>query len=109
MKVGTIMEVTEVRVHPVEKDKVKAYVSITFDDVFVVRDLRIIQGDKGLFVTMPRRRLPDGTFRDTAHPLDKELRQHIEEKVLKEYEKKRSREPEAQIPSEGQADSNRVG
>lgn len=92
------------RVHPVEKDKVKAYVSITFDDVFVVRDLRIIEGDKGLFVTMPRRRLPDGTFRDTAHPLNKELRQLIEEKVLKEYEKKRSQEPETQIPSEGQAD-----
>jgi len=104
MKVGRIMEVTEVRVHPVEKDKVKAYVSITFDDVFVVRDLRIIEGDKGLFVTMPRRRLPDGTFRDTAHPLNKELRQLIEEKVLKEYEKKRSQEPETQIPSEGQAD-----
>jgi stage V sporulation protein G len=102
------MEVTEVRIHPVEKEKVKAYVSITFDDVFVVRDLRIIQGDKGLFVTMPRRRLPDGTFRDTAHPLNKELRHLIEEKVLKEYERKRSGGPEGQISSEGQADSNRI-
>lgn len=102
------MEVTEVKVHPVEKDKVKAYVSITFDGVFVVRDLRIIQGEKGLFVTMPRRRLPDGTFRDTAHPLNKELRHVIEEKVLKEYERKRIREQEKQIPSEGQADLNQT-
>jgi len=109
MRVGAFMDVTEVRVHPVEKDKVKAYVSITFDDVFVVRDLRIVQGDKGLFVTMPRRRLPDGTFRDTAHPLSKELRRLIEEKVLKEYEAQRSREPETRIPSEGQAGSNRAG
>ncbi len=102
------MEVTEVRVHPVEKDKVKAYVSITFDDVFVVRDLRIIQGEKGLFVTMPRRRLPDGTFRDTAHPLNKELRHVIEEKVLKEYERKRIKGQEKQIPSEEQADPHRI-
>ncbi len=98
------MEVTEVRIHPVEKDKVKAYVSITFDDVFVVRDLRIIQGDKGLFVTMPRRRLPDGTFRDTAHPLNKELRHVIEEKVLKEYERKRIEGQEKRMASHGEAD-----
>ena len=93
MKGGITMEVTGVRVHLVEKDKVKAYVSITFDDAFVVRDLKIIQGDHGLFVTMPRRRLPDGTFRDTAHPLSKALRHVIEETVLKEYEKKQIEEP----------------
>jgi stage V sporulation protein G len=102
VKGGITMEVTEVRVHLVGKDKVKAYVSITFDDAFVVRDLKIVQGDKGLFVTMPRRRLPDGTFRDTAHPLNKELRHVIEEKVLKEYERKQVKEQGEQIQSEGQ-------
>ncbi len=81
------MEVTEVRVFPVNEEKLKAYVTITFDDCFVVRDLKVINGNNGLFVAMPSKKRKDGTFKDTAHPLNNETRRMIEEKVLAEYEK----------------------
>ena len=80
------MKVTEVRVHPVSDDeKLKAFVSIALDDAIMIRDLRIIQGNKGLFVAMPSKKSKDGTYRDTAHPLNNSIRQMIEEVVLKEY------------------------
>ncbi len=82
------MEVTEVRIFPVEEDRLKAYVAITFDNCFVVRDLKVIHGDNGLFVAMPSKKRKDGTYRDTAHPLDQQTRQMIESKVLEEYNKK---------------------
>jgi stage V sporulation protein G len=81
------MDVTEVRVFPVNEEKLKAYVTITFDDCFVVRDLKVINGNSGLFVAMPSKKRKDGTFKDTAHPLNNETRKMIEEKVLAEYEK----------------------
>jgi stage V sporulation protein G len=81
------MEVTEVRVFPVNEDKLKAYVTITIDNCFVIRDLKVIQGNNGLFVAMPSKKRKDGTFRDTAHPLNNETREMIESKVLAEYEK----------------------
>jgi stage V sporulation protein G len=81
------MEVTEVRVFPVDEEKLKAYVTITFDDCFVVRDLKVIKGNNGLFVAMPSKKRRDGTFRDTAHPLDNRTRETIESKVLEEYRK----------------------
>ena len=81
------MEVTEVRIFPVNEEKLKAYVTITFDDCFVVRDLKVINGNNGLFVAMPSKKRKDGTFKDTAHPLNNETRKMIEAKVLAEYEK----------------------
>ncbi len=92
------MEITEVRVFPVDEEKLKAYVTITIDNCFVVRDLKIIEGSKGLFVAMPSKKRKDGTFRDTAHPLNNETRDLIESKVLAEYEQsqkegKHSKEP----------------
>lgn len=81
------MEVTEVRVSPVEENRLKAYVTITFDHCFVVRDLKVISGNNGLFVAMPSKKRKDGTYRDTAHPLDSQTRQMIESKVLAEYHK----------------------
>jgi stage V sporulation protein G len=81
------MEVTEVRVFPVEEEKLKAYVTITIDNCFVVRDLKVINGNNGLFVAMPSKKRKDGTFRDTAHPLNNETREMIESKVLAEYER----------------------
>ena len=81
------MEVTEVRVFPVEEEKLKAYVTITFDDCFVVRDLKVINGNNGLFVAMPSKRRKDGTFKDTAHPLNNRTREIIESKGLEEYRK----------------------
>lgn len=81
------MEVTEVRVFPIDEEKLKAYVTITFDDCFVVRDLKVINGNNGLFVAMPSKKRKDGTFKDTAHPLNNETREIIESKVLEEYRK----------------------
>ena len=81
------MEVTNVRVFPVEEDKLKAFVTITFDNCFIVRDLKIIRGNKGLFVAMPSKKKKDGTFGEVAHPLNQEMRTIIEEAVFKEYER----------------------
>jgi stage V sporulation protein G len=81
------MKITEVRVFPVSEERLKAYATITFDDCFVVRDLKIIHGNTGLFVAMPSKKRKDGTFKDTAHPLNNATRRMIEEKVLLEYRK----------------------
>ena len=80
------MEITDVRVFPVEEEKLKGYATITFDDCFVVRDLKIISGTNGLFVAMPSKKRKDGTYRDTAHPLNSEMRNAIESKVLDAYQ-----------------------
>ena len=84
---GEAMDVTEVKVFPVQEDRLKAYVTITFDHCFVVRDLKIINGDSGLFVAMPSKKRKDGTYRDTAHPLNNQTRHLIETKVMAEYNK----------------------
>lgn len=80
------MEITEVKVFPVNEDKLKAYVTIIFDNCFVVRDLKIINGNTGLFVAMPSKKRKDGTFRDIAHPLNSEMRSSVEKRVLQQYE-----------------------
>lgn len=80
------MEITEVKVFPVNEDKLKAYVTIIFDNCFVIRDLKIINGNTGLFVAMPSKKRKDGTFRDIAHPLNSEMRTEVEKKVLAGYE-----------------------
>jgi stage V sporulation protein G len=79
------MEITEVRLTLREEDRLKAFVSITFDNAFVVRGLKVIEGNSGLFVAMPSRRGKDGTFRDVAHPINNETRDMIENVVLEEY------------------------
>jgi len=81
------MEVTEVRVFPVDEDRLKAYATITLDNCFLVRDLKVILGNKGLFVAMPSKRRKDGTYQDTAHPLNSETRRMIEDRVLGEYQR----------------------
>ncbi|MCB2193805.1 MAG: septation regulator SpoVG [Deltaproteobacteria bacterium] len=84
------MDVTEVRVFPVEEERLKAYATITLDHCFLVRDLKIIHGNKGLFVAMPSKKRKDGTYQDTAHPLNRETRRLIEDAVLGEYERVRT-------------------
>lgn len=81
------MKITAVHVFPVNEDRLKAYVTITIDGSFVVRDLKVIQGPGGLFVAMPSKRRKDGQFRDIAHPLNQETRSSIEDMVFAEYEK----------------------
>ncbi len=82
------MEITEVRVFPRNEEKLKAYVTITFDNCFVVRNLKVIQGQSGLFVAMPSRKMADGSHKDVAHPVNNETRKIIEEKVLNAYQEK---------------------
>lgn len=82
----TAMQITEVKVFPAkENGRLKAYATIVFDNSFIIRDLKIIEGNKGHFVSMPSRRRKDGTFRDIVHPLNSETRQAIEDSVIKEY------------------------
>src|SRR5690349_7820650 len=80
------MKITEVKVFTVNEDRLKAYVSITIDDCFVVRDLKVIRGNDGLFVAMPSKKRKDGQFKDIAHPLNQETRDEIERAVFDAYE-----------------------
>jgi stage V sporulation protein G len=85
------MDITEVRVYPVNEEKLKAYVTITLDHCFVIRDLKVINGNTGLFIAMPAKRRKDGTFKDIAHPLNVETRQRMERIILAEYERELKR------------------
>jgi stage V sporulation protein G len=82
------MKVTEVKVYPAkDSGRLKAYATVVFDNDFIVRDLKVIEGDKGLFVSMPSRRRKDGTFRDIVHPLNSNTRKMIEDSIIDEYNK----------------------
>ena len=82
------MNITDVRVRKVAKEgKMKAVVSITIDDLFVVHDIKVIEGQNGLFIAMPSRKAPDGEFKDIAHPINTETREQIQKAILDEYEK----------------------
>jgi stage V sporulation protein G len=80
------MEITDIRVFPVNQDKLRAFVSIVLDGCFVVGDIKVISGNNRLFVSMPSKRRKDGTFRDIAHPLNAETRQRLEERILRTYQ-----------------------
>lgn len=82
------MTITDVRVRLVDKEglNLKATASVTFDNAFVVHDIKVIEGREGLFIAMPSRKVPNGTYRDVAHPINTEARADIEEKVYKAYE-----------------------
>lgn len=80
------MEISEIKVFPVNEEKLKAYVTIVLDNCFVVRDLKVINGNSGLFVAMPSKKRKDGAFKDIAHPLNNETREMMERKILAAYE-----------------------
>jgi stage V sporulation protein G len=84
------VEITEVRITLRDEEKLKAFANVTFDDAFVVRGLKVINGTNGYFVSMPSRKRPDGTYQDIAHPINNEMRRMIEDAVLGEYEKERT-------------------
>jgi len=80
------MKVTEVRISPAKGGKIRAFASIVLDDCFIINDLRVIEGrEKQFFVTMPARKARNGQMRDIAHPLNRETREEIDERVLEEY------------------------
>ena len=82
------VKITDVRIRKVQEEgKMKAIVSITFDNEFVVHDIKIIDGQNGLFVAMPSRKMADGEFRDIAHPINAETRKKIQDAIFEEYDK----------------------
>ena len=89
------MNITQVKVFPVQEEKLKAYVSIVIDGCFLVSDLKIIQGPNGLFISMPSKRKKNGEFKDVAHPLNRETRELLEKHVLGEYERVKATAPAA--------------
>jgi stage V sporulation protein G len=85
------MDITDIKIFPVEEKRVKAYASIVFDGCFIIRDLKVINGDRKLFVAMPSKKMKDGSYRDTVHPLNNATRQKIELSVIEAYEKEARR------------------
>ena len=81
------MQITDIRVRKITKEgKMKAVVSVTFDEIFVVHDIKVIEGEKGLFIAMPSRRSGDGEYRDIAHPINSEMRDKLQNEILEKYE-----------------------
>lgn len=85
------MEITDIRISLRDEEKLKAFADVTFDNSFVVKGMRVINGTRGYFVSMPSRRRKDGTFQDIAHPVNAETRKLIEEKVIAAYQKERDK------------------
>ena len=82
------MQITDVRIRKIATDgKMKAIVSVTFDDQFVVHDIKVIEGQNGLFIAMPSRKTPDGEFKDIAHPINTDSRETIQKAILEAYDK----------------------
>ncbi len=82
------MSITEIKIYPVtDGGRLKAYATMVFDDCFIVRDLKVIEGDKGFFVSMPSRKRKDGSFRDIVHPLNSETRTYVEKAIVEEFKK----------------------
>ena len=80
------MEISEIRVHLRSEDKLKAFVTVTFDNCFVVRNMKIVEGNKGLILCMPSRKLPNGTYKDIAHPISMEFRKTLEDRIMAAYQ-----------------------
>ena len=90
------MKITDIRIRKAAKEgKMKAVVSITFDNEFVVHDIKIIEGEKGLFIAMPSRKTADGEYRDIAHPINSETRALLEKVILERFEQTALEEPAA--------------
>ena len=81
----TIMNITEIKIHPVNEEKLKAYVTVVLDNCFMIRDIKIIKCNSGLFIAMPSKKRKNGQFQDIAHPLNKETRKEFESQIFFEY------------------------
>ncbi len=81
------MEITDIKVRKINSEgRMKAVISVTFDNAFVVHDIKVIDGQEKLFVAMPSRKTPEGEFRDIAHPINSDMRNQLEQKILEQYE-----------------------
>lgn len=87
------MKITDIRIFPVDEPKLKAFVSIIFDHSFIVSDIKVIEGNKGLFLSMPSKKRRDGTFKDIAHPLNSETRKMLEDDVIAAYNAEMAKNP----------------
>ena len=95
------MQITDVRIRKIATDgKMKAIVSVTFDNEFVVHDIKVIEGQNGLFIAMPSRKTPDGEFKDIAHPINTETREKIQTSILDAYENAKVEDTETESVSE---------
>ena len=93
------MQITDVRVRKVAKvGKLNAVVSITIDDEFVVHDIKVIEGEKGMFIAMPSKKAMDGEYRDIAHPINSNTRERIQSMILEKYEQALAEEPDGENP-----------
>ncbi len=91
------MQITDIRVRVVQKEsKMKAVVSVTFDDCFVVHDIKVIEGETGLFIAMPSKKTPDGEYRDIAHPINGEMRKLLMDAILDSYQKELENAPQTE-------------
>lgn len=94
------MQITDIRIRQIAKEgKMKAVVSVTFDNAFVVHDIKIIDGEKGLFIAMPSRKASDGEYRDIAHPINSETRRILQDEILEAYAK-----VEEEMPQDAEED-----
>jgi len=91
------MKITDIRVRKINAEgRMKAVVSVTFDEAFVVHDIKVIEGQERLFVAMPSRKTPDGEFKDIAHPINAEMREIIQNAIVEKYNEVKDLEPEAE-------------
>ncbi len=98
------MEITEIRVALRNEDKLKAFVTVTFDKCFAVRNMKIVQGEEAPMLCMPSRKLPDGTFKDVAHPINADFRAYLEQRIFAAYQeelKKAGAPSAAPVPPAG--------
>lgn len=101
------MIITEIRIHLRNEGKLKAFATVTFDACFVVRNMKIVQGSKGLILCMPSRKMPDGQFKDIAHPISTEFRKVLEDRILAAYQEELGRSGEP--PARGGSPSSHEG
>jgi stage V sporulation protein G len=91
------MKITEIRIHLMGEERLKAFASVTFDDSFVVRNMKIVEGTKGVFLCMPSRKLPDGSHKDMVHPINQEFRKYLEDNILKAYQEELAKNPQGVV------------
>ena len=96
------MEITDVQIYLMNEEKLKAYATVIIDGAFLIRDLKVIAGNTGLFIAMPAKKMKDGSYRDIAHPLNQDARKYFEGKILEAYEKEVAENPDGKSKPETQ-------